>query len=229
MQDTVLPDINNLGINGIEEDFLNNVNDNLVNIQSVKTEDNLELQEKSYPYTLSLKIYEFEKEKDMFAFINNVKKLVRGSYEYKLWTNYIKDTLNYNKCILSNETGQELTIEIHHHPVSLQSIIMAILNTYTLENKSFCTFDIAMEVMKLHYQMNVGVIPLISSLHEKFHNGYLDLPIDLVIGNWKYLLDTYKFTDEQLEVIDRYKQYTSHNCIFYTACKLEKTTDEEAS
>ena len=43
----------------------------------------------------------------------------------------------------------------------------------------------------------IGYIPIIKSLHEKFHNGFLNIPIDLVKGNYLQFLNEYgKYIDD---------------------------------
>jgi len=227
---SVIPNINdfsNLNIlTNEEQDFITNAKEANPNIISIPSNDNLELSSENFPYTLNLKINEFSSEKELIKFIHKVKGMVRSSFEYKLWVDFITTSLQHNKCALSKESAYEITVELHHHPISIQNIITAVINTHIDNGDYFSSFDIASEVMNLHYQMKVGVIPLITSLHEKFHNGFLDLPIDLVIGDWKYLLDNYTFSDEQKELINRYQQFTINNCLFYTSCKLNKTNTE---
>jgi hypothetical protein len=45
--------------------------------------------------------------------------------------------------------------------------------------------------MNLHYENNIGYIPLLESMHEKFHNGHLDIPISYVHGNYSYFVTNY--------------------------------------
>jgi hypothetical protein len=46
--------------------------------------------------------------------------------------------------------------------------------------------------MLYHYQNIIGYIPLVSTLHEKFHNGFLDLPINFVQGYWEVFWNKFK-------------------------------------
>jgi len=144
---------------------------------------------------LSLRISHFPDEKEYTRFIKNVVSLVRHSYEYKLWTKYVKDDLGHNICALSGEVSDEVTIEIHHHPLCLFEIVEVVVNSHIIQSLEFCTADIMKEVLELHFENKVGYIPLCSTLHEKYHNGYLQIPIDKVQGNWQEFLKTYPIPD----------------------------------
>jgi len=152
-------------------------------------EDALELYSDSYPFRLPLRISTFENETEYNKFIKNCEKLVRGSLEYKLWRNYIIDVLGINECALTKEVMHEATVEIHHQVPSLFILIKALVNKKLDKTESFSTFDIAIEAIELHFKNKVGYIPLLSSLHEKFHNGFLKLPFELIKGDYNYFLN----------------------------------------
>lgn len=167
--------------------------------------ETLELSSRISPFNLSYRISEFETEKEYFKFIKNVERLIRSSMEYKLWKNYIIDILQYSNCVITDESSDELTIEIHHHIPSLYVMVSAVTNKKIEEGKEFCTFDIAEEVMQLHFKNYVGYVPLIKSMHEKFHNGFLVIPISKVYGNYKKFLEEYlRYVDnEDVAVIEQ--------------------------
>ena len=166
----------------------------------------LVITDKQSGYYLSLRRDNFEDEKEEKRFIKNVERLVRGSLEYREWLAFIKDTLNLDYCVFTKETDAETgDIEIHHHPLTLYDIVMIVVDTYIVNNKQFCTFDIASDVINLHFQLKVGFVPLLGSLHKKFHNGYLDIPIELVHGDYKYLLENYFVRENLLTKVSRYE------------------------
>ena len=49
---------------------------------------------------------------------------------------------------------------------------------------------------------------MLRSLHKKFHNGYLDIPIELVHGDYRYILDNYFIRDNVLEKVRKYESVT---------------------
>lgn len=154
--------------------------------------DKLELKSEVHPFALSFRISSFESVAEEKKFIKNCERLIRISVEYRYWREYIKDVLQMNSCFLTNENSEECTVEIHHHIPSLFTIVKAVTNKKISEQKEFCTFDICLEVMKLHFENKIGYVCLVKTLHEKFHNGFLEIPIDLVQGNYSIFLNEYE-------------------------------------
>lgn len=151
-----------------------------------------------FEYKLSLRRHEIEDEKLLDKFIKSCERLVRSSPEYKEWVAYIRDVLNIQQCEVTGEYDEQASCEIHHHPYSLYIIVKCVILSKMQNNKEFCSFDIAIEVIQLHFQMRVPFVSLLKSIHEKFTNGYLRLPMDLVHGDVKYILDTYSdYMDEE--------------------------------
>jgi len=176
--------------------------------------ESLELYSDSHPFSLSLRIKTFENESEYKRFIKNVETSVRKSIEYKLWRNYVIDVLQVNECMITHESINEVTIDIHHHIPSLYVLVSALVNEKLEKEEEFCTFDIATKAIELHYQNRLGYITLLKSMHEKFHNGFLKIPINLVRGNYQYFLDHYsKYLDEaDLDIISERLSINEHNC-----------------
>jgi hypothetical protein len=95
-----------------------------------------------FPFNLSLKIHGFDDEKQETKFVKKVKAMVRSSIEYSDWRDYIKEVNDQNNCILTDESGLAVTIELHHHPISMESIIRLILYRNYQENISFNAFEV---------------------------------------------------------------------------------------
>jgi len=155
------------------------------------TSTNTELHSDQYPFTLPLRVSSFENEKVYTGFIKNCEKLIRGSLEFKLWRDYIRDVLHQTTCSITNEVMGETTIEIHHHIPDLFTLVKALVNKKLSVEDSFSTFDISLEAIELHFNNNVGYTPLITSLHEKYHNGFLRIPIEYIQGNYQYFIENY--------------------------------------
>lgn len=159
--------------------------------------ESLELYSDNYPFRLSLRIRNFPGESDYKKFIRNCETLIRKSVEYKYWVSYIKDVLQIDRCMITHEKNSETTVEVHHHVPSLFVLVTSIINKCIEEDREFCTFDVCQEAIQLHYQNKIGYVTLLSSMHEKFHNGCLDIPIEFVRGDYKHYMDNYtKFIDE---------------------------------
>jgi hypothetical protein len=176
--------------------------------------EKLELFSENYPFNLSLRIQTFENETEYIKFIKNCEKLIRGCLEYKLWRNYIADVLQIQSCAITEERSDQCTTEIHHHVPSLFMLCKAIVNERLEKEEPFCSFDICTKIIELHFLNKVGFVVLISSLHEKFHNGFLSIPRRLIRGDYNSLLEVYsKYLDEDdLETLNSRLSITDSNC-----------------
>lgn len=176
--------------------------------------EELVLYSDNYPFNLSLRIQTFEDEAQYNKFVKNCEKLIRNCLEYKLWRNYITDILQVQTCALTEERMDQVGIDIHHHPVSLFAIVKALINEKLEKEEPFCSFDICIKTIELHFMNKIGYLPLVSSIHEKFHNGYLNIPKSLIKGNYKSFIEEYsKYLDEDdLETINERLSITESNC-----------------
>lgn len=181
--------------------------DNDFNLLSLATEDTIQSNEDNIfvlpdsQFNLPLRISSFPSEKDYEVFVKNVERIVRYSQEYKLWVKYITDNLGQTKCALTNETINECSLEIHHHPITLYTVVKAVLNDFMTKKSEFSTFDVATKVIELHFQNKIGFIVLLSDLHKKYHNGFLNLPIELVHGDYKYIIQNYTIDENEYDRI----------------------------
>jgi len=158
---------------------------------------NLELYTDLHPFRLALRISNFENEAAYKKFIKNCEMLVRRCNEYGLWRKYILDVLQADHCMITNESNNQVTVEIHHHVPSLYILVTSLINKQLDDEKEFCSFDIAQQAIQLHYENRIGYVMLLRSMHEKFHNGHLDIPISFVRGNYNHFLETYsRYLDE---------------------------------
>ena len=176
--------------------------------------ENLELYSDSFPFRLSLRIRNFENEAEYKKYVKNVEMLVRRCNEYKLWRNYIVDILQINTCMITNESMDQVTIEVHHHIPSLFTLVTALVNEKIETQKEFCSFDIAQEAIQLHFKNKIGYVTLLQSMHEKFHNGFLTIPKSFVKGDYNYFVSNYaKYLDEiEIDKINSRLATNEHNC-----------------
>lgn len=175
--------------------------------------ETLEIYTERHPFSLSLRISNFENEAAYKKFIKNCELMTRRSIEYKEWREYIVDVLQVNHCMITNESMADVTIEVHHHVPSLYVLMTALVNKHIEENSEFCTFDICQESIEMHFQNRIGYVTLLKSMHEKFHNGKLDVPINFVKGDYNYFVREYsKYLDEtDLETIQSRLAINEHN------------------
>jgi len=176
--------------------------------------EGLELYSDNYPFRLSLRIRNFERETDFKKFLKSCEKLVRGSLEYRMWRNYIIDVLGVNTCMVTDEKMDEVSIEVHHHIPPLYDVIKALVNRKIENSEEFSTFDMALEIIELHFANKIGYLSLIQSMHEKLHNAYLSVPISFVKGDYQYFLREFSkyLDDEDLDKINSRLAVNESNC-----------------
>ena len=124
------------------------------------------------------------------------KKCVRTSFEYQQMVRYLRENMDMNVCSffqsVSNEATTSIKIEIHHEPLSLYDIVMAVYNKRSDKGESLEPEMVAKEVMYNHYAMTVGLIPLSETVHQLVHNKYLFIPNNKVFGRWKQFVSWYE-------------------------------------
>ena len=177
----------------------------------------LELYSDNYPFRLSLRIDNFEDTSEYNKFIKNCERLVRSSIEYKLWRNYIVDVLGVNSCVITKERIDECNIDVHHHVPSLFLLMKTLVNEQIELDQKFSTFDICIKAIELHFANKMGYVPLLSDMHQKEHNGYLKIPMELVKGDYKYFIDNYMkyMDDDDVESINNKLAVKFDNCSDY--------------
>lgn len=141
-------------------------------------------------------IYINKKEEfDIVFFVKETVKIVRKSYEYKKFIKYLKSSKMMNECaILENMNTKNSIIEIHHYPLTLFDITFIVANHISMtkldmDYLKLSPFLVAKEVIDLHYNEYVGLIPLSKTVHELSHSGLI-LDYSRIRGNYqKFLLE----------------------------------------
>lgn len=136
-----------------------------------------------------------EKQKDKL--IKTIERLVRNSLEYKDLIKYLRNYINMDECEFfpNFKAGKKRgMIEIHHSPYDLYSLVWIVLEKQLQEKGYIDELDVAEEVMYLHYQGLVGLIPLSITAHELVHDGQLIVPLNCVRGKFvKFTKDYYPY------------------------------------
>lgn len=145
-------------------------------------------------------------EKDKIKLIKGIVNTVRCSTEYKEYIKFLKDVLDMTKCSFYNmdskNSKRKLSIEIHHEPFTLYDIAYIVLNRHIEEENSIKPLRIAEEVMKLHYQNRVGLVPLSFTVHELVHEGKVLVPLQFVKGDYLNFIEMYdKYVDEEMRSV----------------------------
>ena len=134
--------------------------------------------------------------KDKVKFIKRCERTIRSSMEYRDYISYLKEYVDMNHCAffnnVENGNGNRVHIEIHHEPFTLYDITNVVLNRFLKDGIPLNELYIADEVMKLHYENMVGLIPLSKSLHQMVHfSDNIVIPFNLIYGNYRKFMDEY--------------------------------------
>lgn len=128
-------------------------------------------------------------------YIAKIEQMVRGSAEYKQYIKYLKDHFDMEHCeVLPNivtGNGKKYTIEIHHEPFYLAWIVDTVLTKRQDLMESVSAFEIADEVMNLHYAGQVGLIPLCKTAHELVHSDRIAIPLQYVYQRYDTFANEY--------------------------------------
>jgi hypothetical protein len=192
----------------------------------IADQDNHIISANKSEFELSLKRSNIEDPKKMKAFIKTCEAMIRKSPEYSDWRDFIHEVLQLYKCEITGELHVHATCDIHHHPVSLYVITKGVINKYISEEIPFSSYDICSDVIQLHYDLKVPFVVLLKSMHEKFHNGFLKIPIELTHGDLRHFIDNYRdyIDDDDIDVIYERLNTTFKNCGWGNKYKWSKET-----
>ena len=133
-------------------------------------------------------IYNIISEKDKVKTVKTCERMIRSSLEYKDYIKFLKDYIDMTKCSFFGNVKMDhyskFKVEIHHSPFTLYDITMTILLKHLDYYGEINLFEVCEEVMKLHYQCKVGLIPLSTTVHKLVHEGMLFIPVQNVRGEW---------------------------------------------
>lgn len=151
--------------------------------------------------------YDFYDEKDIEKYIKDVERVCRNSFEYKRLIKFLKNKLDMRKCAFyervmneSNDAYSKIAIHIHHDPLTLYDICKIVFKKRMELGEIVDEQITAKEVMLLHYNLLVGLIPLAETVHELVHNKYLFVPSNKVFGFYRDFLEMYdKYIPEDIK------------------------------
>lgn len=158
--------------------------------------------------------YDLNDEKSFKQYIKDIESIVRTSFEYRALIKYLKEYVDMDKCAfyenLSNADNSKIRIEIHHEPLSLYDIAIIVYNKRVSYNEPLDEEIVAKEVMYLHYDLMVGLIPLAETVHQLVHSQYLFVPTTAVYGKYREFVARYEpyMLPEQIEVLNHIEEAT---------------------
>ena len=127
-------------------------------------------------------------------FIKKIEALIRGSNEYKSYISYLRNDLNMNRCsFLPNldMSTDEVGLEMHHCPINLYTMVDVVITHRLARGQPVTSLSVADEVMNMHFENMVGMVPLSRSAHKLVHAGGLTVHPAMVHGDWLGFLRSY--------------------------------------
>lgn len=179
------------------------------NIQAVGTDSKPMLKSANSIFCESFYFQDYYDDGLIKKFIKSTERLIRQSNEYNQYIAMVKT--NYSMLgfdnVLSNIDGSDAEIEFHHYPFTLYDIVDIIMSYHLVKQDSFTSFSIAKEVMDLHFQQKIGIVPLSHTNHELAHAGALFISAKQIFGRWDEFAEQYKegLSQEQKEKIKTLK------------------------
>ena len=131
-------------------------------------------------------IEDFIDEASYSKFVKAVENLVRTSNDYKVFINYIKNTLGLDFCQVFSKIfdGVDATVEFHHGPIfTLYDICEVELTKFIQTGQRINTFRVADSVLDLHFAMKVNGVLLCKTAHEMVHEQDVFININQSIGD----------------------------------------------
>lgn len=150
-------------------------------------------------------------------FITKVERIVRSSDEYKDYIKYLKTHFDMSHCevfpAIINGNGKKYSIEIHHEPFQLSWIVDTVIRKRQDLMESLDPFLIADEVMNLHYEGVIGLIPLSITAHELVHSDRIAIPLQLIYHRYDKFAKEYDlWIPEYVKDIIKLKVELSMKC-----------------
>lgn len=156
--------------------------------------------------------YDLSDEKSFKKYIQAVEKVVRTSYEYKAFVAYLREYMDMHQCAfyknVNNLDTSKVRIEIHHEPFSLYDVCLIVYNKRVAFNETLDEEMAAKEVMYLHYNLWVGLIPLAETVHQLVHAQYLFVPTTAVLGKYREFVNRYEpyMLPEQIGILEKIEE-----------------------
>ena len=145
-------------------------------------------------FYFSLNLEDDEKQKTKF--IKDIERIVRSSLEYRNYIKFLKTEALMNYCSVLNKLPDDvinnISIEMHHYPFTLYDITNAVLDRHLQCGLNFSKLSIANEIMDLHYNNQIGLVPLTETAHELAHSNTIELSSKLIFGDYERFINIYE-------------------------------------
>ena len=148
--------------------------------------------------------YDLSNPKELNNYFKSIERICRNSHTYKKFVDFLREQVDMVKCSfyenVNNIDTFSIKIHIHHAPLTLYDIVTTVYSKRLCNHEPLSELMIAKEVMWVHYNMMVGLIPLSETVHELVHQGMLFIPLNKVFGIYKNFVSMYGlYMDPQLK------------------------------
>ena len=180
---------------------------------------NVEIIGRNQDYSLTMYADKDIDPKTFSQFIRKVERLVRGSSEYKEYIRFLREEEGLDYCVyLKNINVTNAEIQLHHVITNLYMICSTVFSKLISEGKKVSTFILADEVLKLHLDNKVALVPLSVTMHELAHSVDLKIPSSVIYGDYMSYYEMYnpfmeKYERQCFEEIFQLKCLTKENVL----------------
>ena len=158
-----------------------------VTMENVEAEDgNVEVIGREQENSLVMYLDPDADKKTFVNFIRKTERFVRGSPEYKDYVTFLRNEEGLDACaFLKNIDVDKAEIQLHHAISDLYTLCVTVCNRMMSEGMKVSTFILADEVLKLHFDGKIALVPLSTTMHEMVHAGVINVPSNAVYGDWE--------------------------------------------
>jgi hypothetical protein len=160
-------------------------------------------------------------------FIKDLESIIRSSAEYKRFIKFLRTEALMNYCTIMKKMPEDvikkITLEMHHYPFTLYDIVETVLERHLVNDLDFSRLSIANEVMDLHYNLKVGIVPITKTMHELAHSRNVKISMKDVFGDYTKFMEFYKFfipSEKKLE-IEELENMTEEYLVSFNSRTLE--------
>ena len=152
-------------------------------------------------------IYEkfLESDKLYVGFVKKIESYIRSSNEMRNYMSYLKTDVGMDKCyFLQGVHKDEARIELHHYPLTLFDITDIVVQKYYRTQQKFSTMQLANEIVQLHYEGLIGLVPVSETVHELAHAGEIFIPLQWIHGDIKEFIRRYNIgmTSDHMKMLE---------------------------
>lgn len=129
--------------------------------------------------------------------IKRIEKIVRSSIEYRELISFLREEMDFDHCLfLTNVDYTAAKLNFHHDPLRMYEVCDVVLKKHETLKENVSIFEVAEEIMLIHYKGMIPLIPITVTVHELVHSDSLFIPIQLInqggFGDYRLFYNEYK-------------------------------------